>query len=107
MIQVQIAATVERSGVSGLRWVLVDAGEAQRAVRAPEAATADLGDAAAGAGAWAVPPAGASVRRATLGVHLACAAVLLFALTSAWWVSSAMHGAPASRSASAQVTPPR
>ena len=103
MIQVQIAATVERSGVSGLRWVLVDAGEAQRAVRAPAAASADLGD--AGAEAWAVPPAGASVRRATLGVHLACAAVLLFALTSAWWVSSAMHGARASRSASAQVTP--
>jgi hypothetical protein len=107
MIQVQIAATVERSGVSGLRWVLVDAGEAQRAVRAPAAATADLGDADAGAGAWGVPPAGASVRRATLGVHLACAAVLLFALTSAWWVSSAMHGAPASQSASAQVTPSR
>jgi microcompartment protein CcmK/EutM len=105
MIQVQIAATVERSGVSGLRWVLVDAGEAaQRAARAPVAAADVSGP---GAGAWAVPPAGASVRRATLGVHLACAAVLLFALTSAWWVSSAMHGAPASRSASAQVTPPR
>lgn len=103
MIQVQIAATVERSGVSGLRWVLVDAGEAQRAVRAPAAATAD----AHGAEAWAVPPAGASVRRATLGVHLACAAVLLFALTSAWWVSSAMHGAPSSQSASAHVTPSR
>jgi microcompartment protein CcmK/EutM len=104
MIQVQIAATVERSGVSGLRWVLVDAGEAQRAIGAPVAAADVSGP---GAGAWAVPPAGASVRRATLGVHLACAAVLLFALTSAWWVSSAMHGAPASQSASAQVTPSR
>ena len=103
MIQVQIAATVERSGVSGQRWVLVDAGEARRAVRAHEAATAD----AHGAEAWALPPADASVRRATLGVHLACAAVLLFALTSAWWVSSAMHGAPASQSASAQVTSSR
>jgi hypothetical protein len=104
MIQVQIAATVERSGVSGLRWVLVDAGEAQRAVRAPAAATAAE---AHGAEAWAVPPADASVRRATLGVHLACAAVLLFALTSAWWVSSAMQGAKSSQSASAQVTPSR
>lgn len=89
MIQVQIAATVERSGVAGLRWVLVDAGEAQRA-SAPAAGAAD----ARGAQTWAVPDAGAPVRRATLGVHVACAAVLLFALTSAWWVSSAMHGAP-------------
>ncbi len=91
MIQVQIAATVERSGVSGLRWVLVDASEAQRAAaRAPAAADARSPQ------TWAVPNAGAPVRRATLGVHLACAAVLMFALTSAWWVSSAMHGAPSS-----------
>ncbi len=89
MIQVQIAATVERSGVSGLRWVLVDAGEAQRAAGAAAAHAAD----ARGAQTWAVPDAGAPVRRATLGVHVACAAVLLFALTSAWWVGSAMHGA--------------
>jgi hypothetical protein len=102
MIQVQIAATVERSGVSGLRWVLVDAGEAQRA--APAAGAAD----ARGAQSWAVPDAGAPVRRATLGVHLACAAVLMFALTSAWWVSSAMHGASSSsRSASAGALPSR
>ena len=102
MIQVQIAATVERSGVSGLRWVLVDAGEAQRAARAPAAADAR------GAQSWAVPDAGAPVRRATLGVHLACAAVLMFALTSAWWVSSAMHGASSSsRSASAGALPSR
>jgi hypothetical protein len=92
MIQVQIAATVERRGVSGSRWVLVDAGEAQRAARAPAGAAAD----ARGPQTWAVPDAGAPVRRATLGVHLACAAVLMFALTSAWWVSSAMHGAPSS-----------
>jgi hypothetical protein len=104
MIQVQIAATVERSGVSGLRWVLVDAGEAQRAARAPAAGAAD----ARGAQSWAVPDAGAPVRRATLGVHLACAAVLMFALTSAWWVSSAMHGASSSsRSASAGALPSR
>ena len=103
MIQVQIAATVERSGVSGLRWVLVDAAEAQRVQPAPTAATADV----PGTGeAWAVPRAGAAVRRATLGVHLACAAVLLFALTSAWWVGSAMHGAPSSHAASAQVITP-
>jgi hypothetical protein len=89
MIQVQIAATVERSGVSGLRWVLVDAGDAQRAAGAPAGQAAD----ARGAQTWAVPDAGAPVRRATLGVHVACAAVLLFALTSAWWVGSAMHGA--------------
>jgi hypothetical protein len=102
MIQVQIAATVERSGVSGLRWVLVDAGEAQRTERTPAAD-------ARGAQSWAVPDAGAPVRRATLGVHLACAAVLMFALTSAWWVSSAMHGAPSSstRSASAGAIPSR
>jgi hypothetical protein len=99
MIQVQIAATVERSGVSGLRWVLVDAGEAQRtAARAPAAAEAR------GPQAWAVPDAGAPVRRATLGVHVACAAVLLFALTSAWWVSSAMHGAPSSSTRAAGAT---
>ena len=98
MIQVQIAATVERSGVSGLRWVLVDAGEAQRPTRRPTAADG------AGAQAWAVPDTGAPVRRATLGVHVACAAVLLFALTSAWWVSSAMHPAPAAKSASAAAT---
>jgi hypothetical protein len=104
MIQVQIAATVERSGVSGLRWVLVDAGEAQRAARAPAAGAAD----ARGAQSWAVPDAGAPVRRATLGVHLACAAVLMFALTSAWWVSSTMHGASSSsRSASAGALPSR
>jgi hypothetical protein len=103
MIQVQIAATVERSGVSGLRWVLVDTGEVQRAARAP-AATADE----RGAQAWSVPDAGAPVRRATLGVHLACAAVLLFALTSAWWVSSTMHASPSSsRSASAGTVPSR
>ena len=100
MIQVQIAATVERSGVSGLRWVLVDAGEAQRAVRAPAAAAAD----ARGPQTWAVPDAGAPVRRATLGVHLACAAVLMFALTSAWWVGSAMHGAPSSTRAAGAAT---
>ncbi len=101
MIQVQIAATVERSGVSGLRWVLVDAGEAQRAAaRAPAGAAAD----ARGPQAWAVPDAGAPVRRATLGVHLACAAVLMFALTSAWWVSSAMHGAPSSARAAGATT---
>lgn len=103
MIQVQIAATVDRSGVSGLRWVLVDAGEVQRTARAP-AATADE----RGAQAWSVPDAGAPVRRATLGVHLACAAVLLFALTSAWWVSSTMHGSPSSgRTASAGAIPSR
>ena len=101
MIQVQIAATVERSGVSGLRWVLVDAGEAQRAARAP--AAADARDAQS----WAVPDAGAPVRRATLGVHLACAAVLMFALTSAWWVSSTMHGGSSTRSASAATNPSR
>jgi hypothetical protein len=101
MIQVQIAATVERSGVSGLRWVLVDAGEAQRPVHA--AAAEDRG-----AQSWAMPAAGAPVRRATLGVHLACAAVLMFALTAAWWVSSAMHGSSSSsRSASAGAHPSR
>ena len=99
MIQVQIAATVERSGVSGLRWVLVDAGEAQRAARAPAGAAE-----ARAPQTWAVPDAGAPVRRATLGVHLACAAVLLFALTSAWWVSSAMHGAPSSTRAAGATT---
>jgi hypothetical protein len=99
MIQVQIAATVERSGVSGLRWVLVDAGETQRGAHVPAAAPDPRG-----AQAFSVPDAGAPVRRATLGVHLACAAVLLFALTSAWWVSSTMHGSPSStRSASAGI----
>jgi hypothetical protein len=102
MIQVQIAATVERSGVSGLRWVLVDAGEAQRPVQAAAAAEDR------GAQSWAMPAAGAPVRRATLGVHLACAAVLMFALTAAWWVSSSMHGSPSSsRSAGAGVHPSR
>jgi len=103
MIQVQIAATVERSGVSGLRWVLVDAGEAQRAMRQPAAAGAEP----RGTPAWTVPDAGAPVRRATLGVHVACAAVLLFALTSAWWVGSAMHRPASTSSASAGTAPAR
>lgn len=103
MIQVQIAATVERSGVSGLRWVLVDAAEAQRAAHSPAPAGAD----GRAAQTWVVPDAGAPVRRATLGVHVACAAVLLFALTSAWWVSSAMHGAAPTTSAGVSAAPAR
>jgi hypothetical protein len=54
---------------------------------------------------WSVPDAGAPVRRVTLGVHIACAAVLLFALSSAWWVGSAMEAGQSSRSASAVPAP--
>jgi hypothetical protein len=90
MIQVQIASALERGGVSGLRWVLVDASEPRR----ESGAAAHAAAAVRAETSLAVPDSGSPVRRATLGVHVACAAVLLFALTAAWWVSSAMHGSP-------------
>lgn len=102
MIQVQIASTLERSGVSGLRWVLVEAAPPQ-----PRREPAAADSVPPVPGTWALPPAGAPVRRATLGVQLACAAVLLVALGAAWWVTAAMHGDPSATTASsAAITAP-
>jgi hypothetical protein len=103
MIHVQIAATLERGGVSGLRWVLVDAHEPRPNHRAGSPAALD----GRGQAPFVVPDSGSPVRRATLGVHVACAAVLLFALTAAWWVGSAMHRKPATGSAATATFPAR
>lgn len=95
MIQVQIATTVERHGVSGLRWVLVNSDAAQT-TPVPDAPNEDPSPQP-----LTVPQTGAPVRRVTLGVHMVCAAVLLFALTSAWWVGSAIEAGQISHSAGA------
>ena len=86
MIQVQIASMLERSGVSAVRWVLVDPDEAARtAPRAQPAASASAEPAVP------APKLGQPVRRVSLGVRVASAVVLLSALGGAWSVATALQ----------------
>ncbi|WP_284614457.1 hypothetical protein [Aquabacterium humicola] len=86
MIQVQIASMLERSGVSAVRWVLVDPDEAARTA-APVASAAS----ARAEPALPVPQLGRPVRRVSLGVRVASAVVLLSALGGAWSVATALQ----------------
>jgi hypothetical protein len=104
MIQVQIASTLERDGVGAARWVLVDSGEFDRYPAAAGAAAADRTARPAAEDAGVRRPLQRGVRRAGLGVQVACAAVLLSALAGAWSVTSVLlaaedHGARAAAQA--------
>lgn len=83
MIQVQIAASLEARGLSGVRWVLVDPSETP-------AAPAETGSPAVSAGQPPLPQPpvpGARIRRTSLAVQVACGVVLASALAAAWWVA--------------------
>ncbi|WP_395702329.1 hypothetical protein [Aquabacterium sp.] len=86
MIQVQIASTLDASGVSGLRWVLIDPSDSGEP--APAAAAATVGRAEPAAPAAPMP--GAPIRRTPLALQVTCAALLLVALLGAWWVTERM-----------------
>ncbi|NRF68265.1 hypothetical protein HLB44_14830 [Aquincola sp. S2] len=89
MIQVQIAATLERSGVSAVRWVLVDPDESARTAPAEPAQRVRSEPEPVS------PRPGRTVHRASLGVRVASAVVLLSALGGAWSVASALQPAAA------------
>jgi hypothetical protein len=100
MIQVQIASMLERSGVSAVRWVLVDPDEAVRT--APPA----VAQAARAEPAVPAPRLGRPVRRVSLGVRVASAVVLLSALGGAWSVATALQpaGEPVHQSSASRTT---
>lgn len=95
MIQVQIASTLEASGVSGLRWVLIDPSDSGEPLPPPAAAASGRADPPP----LAAPVPGAPIRRTSLALQVTCAAVLLAALLGAWWVTERMLDArvPAAR----------
>ncbi len=86
MIQVQIASTLEASGVSGLRWVLIDPSDSGQASQAPAPAAPGRSEPPPPA----APVPGAPLRRTSMAVQVACAALLLTALLGAWWVTERM-----------------
>lgn len=83
MIQVQIASTLDASGVTGVRWVLIDPTEVVAAAAPAQERRAEPAPLAA-------PVPGAKVKRTTLALHAVSAAILLCALTLAWWTASRM-----------------
>jgi hypothetical protein len=83
MIQVQIASTLDAGGVTGVRWVLIDPTEVAAAAPPSRERRAEPPPPAA-------PVPGAKVKRTTLALHAVSAAVLLCALTLAWWTASRM-----------------
>lgn len=103
MIQVQIASTLDTNGVTGVRWVLIDPTDvapAAPAVRERRGEPPPL----------VAPVPGAKVKRTTLALHAVSAAVLLCALTLAWWTANRMveaRSSTASNNASAIKSPAR
>jgi len=86
MIQVQIASSLQAQGLGGARWVLVDPSEGPAV-----AAAAAAPGAPAGQPPLPQPPVpGARIRRTSLALQVACAVVLVSALTAAWWVAARM-----------------
>jgi len=85
MIQVQIASQLTRRGVSGLRWVLVENGDAAAApAPAPAQRLADAAESAA--------QAPGNNARATVSLTLLRAATLALGLVAAGWSASLVLG---------------
>lgn len=87
MIQVQIASTLDASGVSGVRWVLVDPSESMPATAEPGATEAVVRAERPAPTSPTPPVPGLRVRRTSLALHVVCGVVLVAALVAAWWVA--------------------
>ncbi len=114
MIHVQIASQITPQGVSGVRWVLVEAVDAAPAVQALQTAAAAMpGAAPLPDGAVAADPAPASTTPVADGLRLGALKLLVVALGlgAALWTAAVQVGrpvqpaAPQARPASAGPAP--
>jgi len=92
MIQVQIAASLEAEGVSGVRWVLVDPSDPTPVAPVERRAEAP---------APRAPRPADPIQRTPLLLNAVAAVVLLAALAGAWWTA---HALLAARDAAPQAT---